>query len=104
MANQGNRHTHQITIALASHWPDADGLYSYDVLFVATADLQGLQPRRDLNVKKILYGLAQPLTLRPSQQIDWAREAISAMATCGLVVGDPNFKILSGKSPHPEAK
>lgn len=84
MARNRKHHTHQITVAIASHWPDADGLYTYAPLFCATADLQGAQVRRDLNVRKILATLAAPLSTDSPGTINWELQLGIAMKSCGL--------------------
>jgi hypothetical protein len=84
MAGISNGHTHQVTVAAASHWPGPDGLYDLDPLFSVSADLQGLQPRRDLYVRCILHEMADILRhVAPGQltaqnwqlQFDIARKA-----------------------------
>ncbi len=85
MARKPKHHTHQITVALASHWPDEDGLYELEPLFFATADLQGFQPRRDLHVRKVLATLVEPLTFNdPPRSINWKLQLDIAMKLCGL--------------------
>lgn len=95
MARNRQRHTHQITIAIASHWPDADGLYDYHPLFCATADLQGQQMRRDLNVRKILATLASPLATDDPGTINWELQLGIAMKTCGLYAPKPTGTVIA---------
>jgi hypothetical protein len=79
-----HHHTHQVTIAVASHWPDGEGFYAYENLYVGTADLQGQQVRRDLNIRKILSVLAHPLIHMPAPLINWDLQMDIAMKSCGL--------------------
>ncbi|MBD1871982.1 hypothetical protein H6F75_00660 [Nodosilinea sp. FACHB-131] len=84
MARTKERHTHQVTIAAASHWPDRNGLFDYDTLYAATADLQGQQSRRDLNVRKVLTVLAQPLAYQSAIDVNWELQLGIAMKSAGL--------------------
>jgi hypothetical protein len=78
-------HTHQITIAAASHWPDEDGLFEYEPIYSATADLQGMQSRRDLHVRRILANLIQPLTHGDNPyRTNWESQLHISMKDCGL--------------------
>jgi len=84
-ARNRHRHTHQITVAIASHWPDEDGLFTYDPIYSATADLQGMQPRRDMHIRRILANLIQPIIHGDiPQTVNWELQLAIAMKDCGL--------------------
>jgi hypothetical protein len=103
MARNPHQHTHQITIAIASHWPDRDGLYTYDLLYCATADLQGQQLRRDMNVRKILTTLAHPLGTDEPDAVNWELQLIIAMKSCSLNCPRPRGTIAAVGVDNPGA-
>lgn len=91
MARRPRRHTHQISVLLASHWPDRDGRYCCEELFCTTADLQGTQMRRDLNINCILYQMMLVLKSAPPEDINWPLQVAIALKTCmgSQSTGDP---------------
>ncbi len=95
MARSRDRYTHQITISLADHWPDKDGLYNYEPLFSAMADLQGQSVRRDIHTRKILTILARPLAYQSPAEINWDLQLQIAMKSCGLTAPSPTGTVLA---------
>jgi hypothetical protein len=82
MAKTPQGHTHQVAILAASHFPDEDGNYDYQELFFTTADLQGLQPRRDLHIRCIVYWLADILRHAHPADVRWDIQFDIARKTC----------------------
>lgn len=82
MARSPRGHTHQVSVMRASHWPDRDGRYAYTEIYCTTADLQGLQMRRDIHVSCVLAQMVAILKSASPEEVNWPEQVAISIKTC----------------------